>query len=159
MKLKGQKIEGPNRETIVLPRSNGEDLVFHAQAVLSFKEFDDVFPEPKPPMLNKPGQAPTPHLTHPDYLSKMADRSGKKLLWMVIKSLVDGTPDMELETVDLADPSTWDNFDQEMQDSGLSQAEVGHIINCVMSSNNLDDTKLQEARNSFLASQVEPESN
>jgi hypothetical protein len=52
----------------------------------------------------------------------------------------------------MSDPNTWINFDKELKDSGLSEIERIRIVNAVMTANCLNESKLDEARESFLAS-------
>jgi hypothetical protein len=56
MKINGEEIKGPNTELIVIPRSNGNPIVFKAQAILDFDDFDKLCPRPKPPQTIKRGE-------------------------------------------------------------------------------------------------------
>lgn len=150
MKIRGRKIEGPNVEILVLPRGEGEPLVFKAQAVLSFDKFNELCPKPAPPSIMLAGGERKEDLKDPIYVQRNEDYAKKHYAWMILKSL-EATPDLEWETIDMGDPSTWLNFDKELEDSGLSSIEVGRIRQTVQIANCLSEERLEEARQSFLA--------
>jgi hypothetical protein len=60
---------------------------------------------------------------------------------------------IEWETVDMDKPTTWPKWVDELQENGLSEVEVGRIINAVLAANSLDEKKIEEARKSFLHGQ------
>ena len=155
MKYKGQKIEGPNEEIIIIPRGTGDDIVLTARAVLDFKEFDDLITVPKPPMRMTRGESKhTPLLNDPKYKKEMDLYNQLRLSWLILTSLK-ATEDLEWETVDMFDSGTWNNYDEEMRDSGFSNVEIGRIIDGVMIANSLSQEKIDEARKHFLAGQRE----
>ncbi len=153
MKLKGKKLEGANRQTLVIPRTDGrENIVLTAEAVLDYSDFDKLCPEPTPPIFVLPGGEKKADLEDATFKKRNAEYSQKRLAWMVIRSLR-ATPDLEWERVDLGDPNTWLRYEEELKDSGFSIVEIGRVRTCVFIANCLDDAKLVEARDSFLLSQ------
>lgn len=152
MKLAGRKISGPNVETIVFPRGDGDPIVLKAQAILDYEPFDQLCPKPKPPTIMKKGGVRESNPEDPRYRDALHEWGRKRLCWIVLTSLRLGTPELEWETVDYGDPNTWTNFEDELKESGFSEIEVGRINRGVMIANALDDDKLDEARNAFLAS-------
>lgn len=66
-----------------------------------------------------------------------------------MKSL-EATPDLEWENVDVEDPNTWNNFRQEMTDSGFSAIEINRVIAECLNVNALNEEKIEEARQRFL---------
>ena len=150
MRIKGKKIEGANEEILVLPRGTGEDIVFRARAILDLDEFHKLCPEPKAPFLTKRGGETVEDVTDKRYKKQMEEYSKKRFAYMIVKSL-EATEDLEWETVDLSDSSTWENYDQELKDSGFSHAEVARILNAVFTANSLNERKLDEAREHFLS--------
>ena len=154
MKIAGQKIEGPNVETIVIPRGNGEPIVFQARAILDWSEFEKFCPEPKPRFKILKGGKKVKDLDAPSYKAEVEEHSRRRIAWIVLESL-SATEDLEWETVDLNDPSTWHLFEDELKSAGFSAVEVHTIIQGALSANCLNERKLTEARESFLASQRE----
>jgi hypothetical protein len=149
MKLDGKKIEGPSISLVVIPRKE-RDLVFRAEAILDYSDFDKICPSPSPPEILRPGQAPSLDIEDKDYKEKINNWSKNKTSYMILKSL-EATENLEWETVDMSDPETWKNFRVEMTDAGLCPAEIGRIIATVIEANALSQTKIDEATARFLA--------
>lgn len=150
MKIGGVQIEGPNEEILVIPRPYG-DLVFRAQTVRSFKEFEALVPEPKPPgVRTKDGYKPD--IKDEGYLTLLERYNNQRMAYLVVKSLENS--DIEWDTVSLDDPSTWLGWDKELQDAGLSEIETQRITVAAMQANCLDEQKMIAARAAFLLGQA-----
>jgi hypothetical protein len=152
MKINGQKLNRPNSELIFLPRGDGNDIVFKAQAVPSDEEFTKLFPEPKVPNALVPGGT-KPDFEHPKYKELVEKRGSARFDWIVLKSL-EATEGLEWETVDLKNPDTYGNYRKELMDSGINSIEIGRIIKGVLVANSLSEDKIEEARKRFLAGQA-----
>ncbi len=152
MKLNGQVIE-PNIETIILPRSNSNDLIFKAQAVLNFEDFEKLCPRPIPPKITRPGGVVAEDIEDSKYKEQISDWAGYKTHWMILNSL-SITEGLEWETVDFSDPVTWENYQTEMSDAGLSPADISRIMDGIMSACGLNEEKIEAAQKRFLAGQV-----
>lgn len=153
MRIGGVEVKGPNEEILVLPRLE-QDIVIKARAVTSMSEFEKLCPEPKPSgKLTKDGFVP--ELNDETYLQKVSHHSNQRFAYLVLQSLLPS--DIEWETVQLDNPKTWTNWDQELRDAGFSDVEVNRIITCVMQANALDDAKLKAAREVFLLGRAENE--
>ena len=150
MKMMGKKLDRPNREIIAIPRADGEDVVFIAQAILSYEEFDALVPAPKPGIKVLKGGKRVEDFDSPTFKADVKAYSTKRYYWMVLKSLKE-TPGLEWETVDYADPSTWANYEKELRDSGFSDVECQRILKGVSDANCLNEEKVDEARKRFLA--------
>ena len=151
MRLKGKKIEGPNREIIAIPRGDGDDIVFIAQAVLEMEPFEKMCPPPIPPIRKIKGKN-IPNLKDKNYEIALDTYATKRMAWMVLTSL-EATPELEWETVDVSDSSTWMNFRDELKDAGFSDIEVNRVVAGVVSVNALSEAKIEAARDRFLLSQ------
>ena len=156
MKLNGQIISGPNVEIIPIPRGNGEDLIFKAQAVTNLEDFEKRYPEPKPPKIHKPGGKTELDYNDPDYKRTLNEYGDIRWSWIVMQSLK-ATETLEWETVKEDDPNTWRKWKREMLDSGFSFMEVSRIERGVMAANCLSEDKIEEARQRFILSQVLPQ--
>lgn len=150
MKLSGKR-PGVHIEPVVLPRPDG-DLVFQIKAIDSFDEFERLCPYPKPPAKVLPNNERVEDTNDPSYLKKCESWGIKRIAYIVIKGLLDGTPDLEWETVNLSDNMTWPNFRQELRDSGLSDIEINRLVNGALVANSLSERAVEEARKRFLAS-------
>jgi len=149
MKIGGRVITRAE-EVLVLPRPENEDIIIRAQAVSTSEEFDALCPMPIPPSIRtKSGKKDD--LKDESYLKSIERRDNLRWDYMVLRSLEPSK--IEWETVDLDKPNTWPNWKKELLDAGLSDIEVGHIQNAVMSACSLDEDKLKEARESFLLGQ------
>lgn len=155
MKFNGRKPQ-PNSDVVVIPRTEG-NFVFHLKAVPNYTEFDELYPMPVPPNIQRPGMnSAEPHLSDPNYISETAKRDEARMHWLVLKT-ISGTPGLEYERVDVRKYHTWKFFEEEMIESGFTQTEVNHLINKCFEVNSLSQAKLDQARADFLASQQVPQ--
>jgi hypothetical protein len=154
MKINGRKLEGKHIEEVYFPRgedgANGE--IMRIQAVSDFTKFNELVPEPKPPMITKPGQGTVAKLDDPVYQKNMEAYNRKRLSYFVIEGLL-ATDGVEWEKVNVNDPETWEKYEEDLQDYGLTQMEVGQVLQAVMRVNTLDEDHIKAARKRFLASQ------
>lgn len=148
MKYKGQSVKGKNKEIIPIPREGG-DIVFIAEAVKTWDEFETLVSEPQPPEIIKAGGVRIKDKKDPKFLKALDDFNEKRTNYLILMSL-QATEDLEWETVDLSNPETWANYRKELEDSDFSEIEIGRIITGVMRANSLDETMIEEARNHFL---------
>lgn len=151
MKLKGKKIPAPKPSVIIIPREDG-DLIFHARPVIDFKEFEKVCPDPLPPRIIKPGGEEYFDPADPQYVENVKKHNDLQFAWVIIQSIL-ATDGFEWETVKLNDPSTWPLWKDELEQSGLSQAEVSHLIRQIVECNTLSEDKIKEARDRFTLAQ------
>jgi hypothetical protein len=153
MKINGKTIKGPNVEIIAIPRSNGDDIIFHAQAVLSMEDFHKMVPEPVPPYKTHGDGTVTPEFNSPKYKEKMSVYNQQINDYMLIKSL-SATPGLEWETVDIDNPETWHNIHSELKSSDLTDVEIQRIMMGAINANGLSEARVEEARKRFLASRA-----
>lgn len=157
MRIQGQEIKGPNEELIVIPRGDSQ-IVMKARAVLDYTDFEKLCPEPKAPMILRPGGVKEQNFKDVTYVAAVRQRITKQTYYMFIKSL-EATPGLEWETINMSDPSTWLNFEKELETSGFSSIERNLITRAVLIANNLDEQKIEEARQRFIQSQAVQVSN
>jgi hypothetical protein len=154
MKLGNRKLGTPNIELVIIPRGDGDDFVFKMQAVNDMAAFEEVLPAPEPPtILHRSGQKQK-NVDDPKYIEAMEKYGEYRVHYMFLKS-ISITDNLEWETVDMADPDTWGNYNDELKAAGFSEVEVGRLIHGMMVANCLDDEKLEEARERFLYQLVE----
>ncbi len=154
MKIAGHELGKPNEEICVLPRQSG-DIIFVAKAVLSFDDFDSIYPPPKPPQVVKPGGVRVEDPSDKDYISLIGKRATARLAWMMLKSLED-TPGLKWDTVVMTEPKTYLNFEKELHDAAFSVAEITAIQRAVINANSINEERMIEARENFLRGQREP---
>ncbi len=152
MRIKGKKIEGPNIEIIVIPRGEGDDIILRAEAVLDMSQFEELCPLPKPPRKKVPPGIEVPDLEDPEFKRQVEEHGTLRTYFMFVKSL-SATEGLEWDTIKLGDPSTWKNFHQELTASGFSEVEIARITNGIVSANCLNEDRVEEARQRFLAGQ------
>lgn len=150
MKLRGKR-PGIHVEPVVLPRPDG-DLVFQIKAIETFDEFEKLCPLPKPPAKILPNKERVEDTNDPAYLKKCEQWGVKRMAYIIIKGLMDGTPDLEWETVKLSDNTTWSKYRDELRESGLSDIEINRLVNGALVANSLSERAVEEARKRFLAS-------
>lgn len=149
MKIQGKKIEGANEVVIVIPRGSSSDIILKARAILDITPFEEICPPPEPPKKMLPGGREVKNLKDPNFLKQLDAYSIKRLSWIVLTSL-EATEGLEWEKVDLSDPTTWNNFQEEMKEAGFSNVEVNRIVEECIEVNALNEDKIQEARERFL---------
>jgi len=149
MKINGVQVTQAE-ELLVLPRSNGDDIVFRAIPVAITAEFDSKVPMPVPPMIQKKG-GKYQDITDKEFVKALDLRSGRRFSLMLLRSLEPSN--IEWETVKLEDPGTWDKWEEELKEAGLSEVECNRVVSTVMAANSLDEDKIKEAREAFLRGQ------
>lgn len=149
MKLKGKAISAPKAKVVAYPREDG-DLIFKLVPVINDKEFDRLSPEPKPPTVMRPNQAPFEDAQDPGYLRTLEQRDKLRWDWMLLTTL-SATDGLEWEKVKPEDPSTWHLVQQELEESGLSSAEVKHLLLETSRVNVVTEEYVKEARDRFFA--------
>lgn len=154
MKINGKVLSGPEEVLIILPRQ-GDDIILKARAVLDFTGFEKICPRPKPPKVMRPGGPYVENVESPKYKEELLEWFSRRSEYMILKSLTDANPTLEFETIDIADPSTWGNIEKEFANSGFSEGEIMRISSAVLQANGLDDSKVEEAKERFLAQQVQ----
>jgi len=159
MKIHGKPLAGPNHEIVVLPRPPiieeenevPNDIIFECAAVIDFDEFDKLCPLPSPPKTLKRGETvPVSNIQDPSYLKKIEEYTLLQTDYLFVKS-INATPGLSWEKVDLKNPQTWKNWRSELKDSGLTISEITKVQQAVLDANGMDDSKIEEARNRFLA--------
>lgn len=153
MKIAGKKLSEASKVNIVLPRTDG-DIVLIAKGITSYKEFMDICPIPKPPVIKTPKGETKLDITDEAYVELRNKWAEKKTAWMIIKSLED-TPGLEWETVKSDDPDTYLNYLEELQNSGFTEAELNRIMDKILLANGINAEMIEEAEKRFLAGQVQ----
>ena len=148
MKYKNKVITPRANEVLVIPRNDG-DIIFEAKCVVDYSEMEKLNPKPLPPKAIKRGGQEFLDVKNPGYLNKVDAWAKNRISWMIIESL-SATKDLEWETVDLGDCTTWQNFDQELTTAGFSHTEIEMITGTVLTACGLDQDKIDQATKDFL---------
>lgn len=153
MKINGKTLDGPKPN--IIPILRGDDtIIFKAQAITDYSEFDAICKEPEPPLIRLKGNsAATPALKDKAYLEAVQDHSKKRVDYMIIKSL-EATDGLEWDTVKLDDPNTFKNYESDLQNAGITIFEISRIIDSIMDINGLNEDRIEEARKRFLAQEL-----
>lgn len=149
MKLTGHTFDEPAVLYCILPRDE-EPVVFMCGPVLDYDEYEELCPLPKPPMQIRKGGVKVPDLSDETYLQQVSFRSDCRINYIVLKSL-SYTKDLTWETVDMKNPKTWGNYEQELKDCYFTLTEVQRIQNKCFEANSLSEAKVEEARENFFA--------
>lgn len=150
MKLNGETLKVLGEAVVVIPRP-GNDIVFKAIAVTDEEPFIKLFPQPTPPVNEYPNGDKILNVEDETYVAALDVWANAKTDWLVLQSLKLGSPEVTWDTVDMADHTTWRNYQTELKDAGFSEMEIMRIIGCVISANGLDQDKIDRATKSFLA--------
>lgn len=147
MKIGGNEVKGSCEEYLVLPRLDQPDIVFHAVAIMSMDEFDQMCPTPKPKPVLKAGGWEERY-DDPDYMESLEKYAELRYAYILLKSLEPSG--IEWDSVDAGKPSSWLNWRKDLVAAGFNSTEINRIVNCVSAANALDEDKLADARESFL---------
>jgi hypothetical protein len=149
MKIGGQT-PGTNLVIVAIPRGNGPDIIFKAQAIMSMEVFDKVCPAPKPRTKTLPGGGKSENRNDPEFKKAQSQYAEMRMAWMVLESLK-ATPGLEWETIDPDQPHTWVNYKKELKEAGFSDYELLRITQGMIDANCLNEDLINEARQRFLS--------
>ena len=136
----------PCETVLVLPRGR-EQIVFRASGVRSMDDFHKFCPEPVPPnKLTKDG--PVADTEDEGYRAALSGYYKRHNSYLLIHSLAPSQ--IEWDTVQIDNPSTWNNWVEDLTNAGLNNVECNLVMNLVMEANSLDEKKLERAREAFL---------
>lgn len=152
MKIHGKKLDAPKELAIAFPRVGG-DIVFKAKAVLDYSEFEKVCKEPEAVGKLMPGGKTLVDVKNPVYERALDLYAEQRVAWMIMESL-SATPGLEWETVDMANPETWNNYATELSEAGLSSLEAQQLMELVTSACGLSQSRIDEATARFLAGEA-----
>jgi len=157
MKLNGKTLDAPNDVIIPIPRDSG-DIILKASPVLNDDEFLKMCPEPLPMEKLLKGGMRELMTDDPEYLKKRVEWAELRTAWISIQSLM-ATDGLEWEVVKLGDPTTWSSWRDELKSGGITDFEMGRIVNGIFTANGFNQEKIDEAMANFLAGRdKEPES-
>lgn len=136
---------------MVLPRGEAS-IVFRAVGVPDLEEFHKLCPEPKPPgKLTKDGFIPDEK--DPAYKEILANHNKQRISWLAINTL--RVSEIEWDTVKPENPKTWNNWESDLRNAGLTQVEVNLVGQLVLDANSLNEDKLVKAREVFQRGRVQ----
>ncbi len=148
MKIQGKKISRISRRCCVIPREDG-DIVLWCRLVES-KEYEALYPEPQPMTFTKPGGATEVEVNDPVFLTEHKLWSEDKFKYTLVASLDDPENALEWDAVDLKDRKTWGNVEAELREV-FSELEYTNVFMTVLTVCGLNQSKIDEARETFLA--------
>jgi hypothetical protein len=154
MKIGDQVIEGdlaaPNQDVLVLPRST-EQIVFTAEAIMDQSDLDNYIKEPEPTKVFHKGKGWIANVKDKEYIRQMTHYGKLRVAYFVVKSLEPSK--IEWDNVDLEDHNTWSNWEDDLKNNGFTQHECNLILGLCFRVNQLDERKLEQARQLFVLGQ------
>lgn len=158
MKIRGKEIDLKGFvEVVVIPRGE-EEFVFKARPVTStdFEVFDKLCPQPKAPLVTKPGMESYEDTSDGGYLHQRTNWFLLRQQFIFFISL-SATEGLEFNNVKLEEPTSWEKMLPEFEEAGFSVSEINAIVDCIIRANALDNNKIEKATKSFLALQAQKE--
>lgn len=128
-----------------------EELVFYAQPVWSFDEFEALVPFPENDTYVFTPKGKEKDWDSPSWKQKQDDYNRKRWGWFVLKALEPS--EIEWSKVSLDDPDTFVYVEDELRES-LLPVEFTRVMNLAEQASSLDARKLEENRESFLRRQA-----
>jgi len=151
MKVNGKSINAPAEEIVVLLRTP-ENIILKAGVVLNYDLFNQLCPVPEPPIIMRKGGAKSVDVDDVVYNKNLLKWAQQKTDYMILQSL-QSTDNIEWETVDINNPDTWHRYRKELISSGLTDPEIARIVEAVTTVCGLNQEKIDQATESFLAGQ------
>ncbi len=151
MKLSGVEVHAKYRKEEVILRDDTE-FVFKLEAVGDYDSFEEKYPRPQPPTINRKG-VESPDLEDEDYKELVSEWAGWRINWMCVQTF----QDVEWKTV-TNEPETFENWETELGEAGFSYNEVGRLRNAILTVNGLmEPERIEAAReNSSVGQEAEP---
>ncbi len=151
MKING-RVPTPYEIVKVFPRQDG-NLVFKFRAVMNMGEYDEQFPRPTAPKKLVAGIGEINDFQNPTFAEALNRWCSSKADWVFLKSIA-VTDGLEWATVDMSDPTTFRNYINDFLAVGVTDPEIATLMRAANEVNGLNDEKIEEATQSFLASLV-----
>ena len=150
MKINGKQISRVSEK--VVPILRGEEEIFLiVKSLEDWDYFNKICPEPNPPRVKKVGEAVSlPDFNDKKYIEAINEYASRKVAYLVIRGL-EATKDLVWEKVKISDPTTYKDYIDELLEAGLTDTEVGRIVDAAMEVNGLNEGKIEEAKKRFLA--------
>lgn len=149
MRIGGKPVKVLGMKTVVIPR--GDDrYVFKLKPVTNYDIFDSLCPKPKPQIRQHRDGRTEELVGAPEYQKELEVWAQNRYHWSILESL-SATEDLEFDSIDMQNPETWTNWQQEFRESGFSDLEVSKILDAILQACGLDSSKIDEATNDFLA--------
>lgn len=152
MKVNGvtAKQEGLTYGPLVYDRGD-DQLVFIVQPVWSFDEFEELVPVPENDAVIFTDKGKETDWDAPAWKDKKAAYARKRWGWFILKALEPSN--VEFDTIDLEDPSTYSKVEEELK-ANLLPVEFNELMATIDRASSLDAQKLEENRESFLRRQA-----
>ena len=154
MKIAGMEVTGElaelNEDVLVLPRKKTH-IVLTARALPDMDDFNKRVPEPKPKKNFIKGKGWQFDLKDTTYVDEMTRYGKLRVAYFVVMSLEPS--EIEWDQVDPTVPDTWDKWEDDFKTVGFTQHECNLILGLCFSVNQLDERKLEQARESFVLGQ------
>ena len=149
MKIGGKEIKSDYFEVIPVIRGE-EEIIFKAQPVGDYVEFDKLVKAPVPPKGLKPDNVTFNDIENPAYIKQEEKYLQQRTDWMKLKSLEPS--DIVWDTVNMSDPETFGNWENDLRKLKFTNYQIMAIVNGIFKAQGLDSDKIEEAKKRFLAS-------
>ncbi len=155
MQIKGRKLEGPRTRVVPILRDAGEggNIYFIVKGVADLQPFFEICPQPEAPVLKLPGGKTRLDTENAAYKAKVDTWWRIRSAWIFLKS-IEATDGLQWDQVSMSAPETYPNYNKELMESGFSDGEITRLLTAVMEVNGLNESLVEEARQSFLITQA-----
>lgn len=153
MKFKGIKLEPPKPVPCVIPVGEVE-VVFMVAPIYGAEGFNEVAPRPMPKIKTMADGTQETESGDKSYLDKLTQWIKNSQVWMELKAL-ESSPDLEWEKVNINDPSTYEFFEKELRESGISKSAIEHLRLKIYEVSGMRQDLIEEATERFLAGQAQ----
>lgn len=139
MKLSGIKVEAKYIKEVKFYRDETE-YVFKLEAVGDYRDFEKDHPQPEPPVKTT-SKTTYRDKEDPDFVETQKEWEGWRVGWMVINTI----KEVEWDTV-TGDPSTFENWMDDLKAAGFSIFEVQRLQTEILIVNGLmEPQRIEEA--------------
>lgn len=147
MKLGSRSIAIPTYDVVPIVRE-GEETFYFKLGPVNLDDFDEYYPEPKVPWIQKPGEPAKSNPDDPTYKEKMEKRGEARTHFMIIQSLA-ATEDLTWDRVKLDDPETYPEWENELKEANVLDVEIMRLQNAAFKVNGLNETVIEAEKKAF----------
>ncbi len=160
MKKNGESVFVPFKKWVLFPRGDNEDIAFLVETKTKLQEqFEKLVPKPEPPVRRTLNSEETEVLFNDKKYQKAILEYATLMQSYNVLMCVKLPEDWEWDTVDINDPKTFTNWQDEMISAGFSDTDVSRLSTEVGIALGLNNYTIEEATKSFLAGLRQKERN
>jgi hypothetical protein len=148
MKVNGKVLDSLRIVSVYLPVAHNDAVEFKFRPLRSDESYEKISPRPKPPKQIRPGGVETYDTNSTIYKSRIDQWAKSKMDWEFLIS-VSATDGLEWESVDMAKPETWGNWQADLGKL-FPDSHIAKIYQGFIDAQYITEEMMEKARQLFL---------